>query len=104
MDIVWYHLSTLRAPDTTFYFSQLSEITKLVLIMPHSNAQEECVLPMIQKNMAVFWPSLDIKGTLSSILTIKHANTEPANSLEPSKELLKKAKLAKWEYKAHSKK
>ena len=65
----------------------------------HSDAQEECIFLMTQKNKIAFRPNLDPKGTLSSILTIKLAKTGPANSFE---EVLKKAKSTTWEYnKAH---
>ena len=60
---------------------------------------------MVHKDKMAFRPSLDPKGTLSSILTIKLAKTVPAHGFEPTKELLKTAKSATWEYnKAHSKK
>ena len=105
MDIVWHHISTMRDPDNTLRFAQLSQIVKLILVIPHSNAEEERVFSMVRKNKTAFRPSLDPKGTLSSILTIKLANTQPAHSYEPSKEVLKKAKSATWDYnKAHSKK
>ena len=41
MDIVWHHLSSLKAPDGNLRFNQLCKIAKLVLVLPHSNAQEE---------------------------------------------------------------
>ena len=105
MDTVWHHIATMRAPDNTLRFARLSRIAKLTLVIPHSNAQEERVFSMVRKNKTAFRPSLDPKGTLSSILTIKLASTEPAHSFEPAKEVLKKAKSATWEYnKAHSKK
>ena len=98
MDIIWHYLSTLRAPDNTLRFARLSNIAMLVLIVPHSNAEEERVFSMVRKNKTCFRPSLDPKGTLSSILTIKLADNLPAHSYEPSKEVLKKAKSATWEY------
>ena len=49
---------------------------------------------MVRKNKAVIHPNLHPKGTLSTILTIKFANTEPAHCFKPSKELLKRAKSA----------
>ena len=105
MDVVWHHMSTMRAVDSTYRFARLSKVARLVLIIPHSNAQEERVFSMVRKNKTAFRPSLDPKGTLSSILTIKLANTDPAHCFEPSQELLKKAKSATWEYnKAHSRK
>ena len=105
MDIVWHHISTMRDPDNTLRFARLSQIVKLILVIPHSNAEEERVFSMVRKNKTAFRPSLDPKGTLSSILTIKLANTQPAHSYESSKKVLKKAKSATWDYnKAHSKK
>ena len=71
MDIVWHHISTLKAPDGRLRFSHLSKVAMLVLIIPHSNGKEEHVFSMVCKNKTAFRPSLDPKGTLSSILTIK---------------------------------
>ena len=104
-DVIWHYLSTHKAPDGSFFFSRLSQVAKLVLLIPHSNATEERIFSMVRKNKTAFRPSLDPKGTLSSILTIKLASTEPAHEYDPSKEVLRKAKSATWEYnKTHSKK
>ena len=102
MDIIWHHLSSLKSPDGTVCFKRLCQIAKLVLIIPHLNAQEERVFSM----ETTFRPSLDPKGTLSSILTVKLASVEEAHLYEPSREVLRKAaKSATWEYnKAHSRK
>ena len=105
LDVIWHHLATMKAPDGTLRFNRLCRVAKLVMVIPHSNAQEERVFSMIRKNKTSFRPSLDPKGTLSSILTIKLASTGDAHSYEPSQEVLRKAKSATWEYnKAHSKK
>ena len=106
MDIIWHHLSTMKAPDGTLRFSRLCQVAKLVMVIPHSNAEEERIFSMVRKNKTSFRPSLDPKGTLSSILTIKLASTgETSQCYEPSKEVLRKAKSATWEYnKVHSKK
>ena len=105
MDVVWNHLSSMRAADNSFLFPRLAEVAKLVLTIPHSNAQEERLFSMVQKNKTAFRPSLDPKGTLSSILAIKLATKEPAHSFEPPKDVLHNAKAATWEYnKVHSKK
>jgi hypothetical protein len=85
MDILWHYLSTLRAPDHALLFSRLWKVANLVLVIPHSNAEEERVFSIVQKNKTAFHPSLDPKGTLSSILTIKLANPEPAHCFEPTK-------------------
>lgn len=94
IDVVWSYLSTLKAPDCTLLLPRLSKVAMLVLVIPHSNAQEERVFSMVRKNKTAFRPNLDPKGTLSSILTIKLAQPEPAHKFEPTKELLKEAKSA----------
>lgn len=102
LDSIWHHL---KAPDHSYRFHRLSQVAKLVLVIPHSNAQEERVFSMIRKNKTAFRPNLDPKGTLSSIITVKLGSTEKPHQYEPSKEVLKRAKSATWEYnKAHSKK
>ena len=105
MDIIWNFLSDKKLPDGSLCFKRLSSISKLILVLPHSNAEEERLFSIVRKNKTAFRPTLDPKGTLSSILTIKFAGKEPAHQFEPPKELLKKAKSATSEYnKMHSKK
>ena len=105
MDILWHHLASMRAADNSFCFPRLIKVAKLVLTIPHSNAQEERIFSMVRKNKTAFRPSLDPNGTLSSILSIKLAAGEPAHCFEPPKEVLCNAKSATWEYnKAHSNK
>ena len=106
MDILWHYLSTLRDPDGSYRFERLSAVTMLILVIPHSNAEEERVFSMVRKNKTAFRPSLDPERTLSSILTIKLAcSGQPAHAYEPTSEVLKNAKAATWEYnKMHTKK
>eukprot|EP00731_Ephydatia_muelleri_P033141 Em0025g97a len=98
MDIVWHHLSSLKAPDGNPRFNRLSKIAKVVLVIPHSNAQEERIFSMVRKNKTCFRPNLDPKGTLSSILTVKLATKQECHQYEPTKEVQNKAKSATWEY------
>ena len=105
IDVIWQHLSERKGCDGTHTFLRLSRVAKLALIIPHSNAGEERVFSIIRKNKTAYRPSLDPKGTLSSIMKIKLADLQPAHSIRPPPELLRKAKSATWEYnKAHSKK
>ena len=83
MDILWHFLSTLKIPDNSLCFGKLSKVAKLVLVIPHSNAEEERLFSMVHKNKTAFRPSLDPKGTLSSLLTMKLASTEPAHKFDP---------------------
>ena len=77
-----------------------------MLILPHSNSEEEQVFSLISKNKTKFRSNLQLDGTLSSIITIKLANLELCNKYEPPKSILEKAKTAvTMEYNCeHSKK
>ena len=97
-DVILHYLSTHKAPDGSFFFSRLSQVAKLVLLIPHSNAKEEQIFSMVRKNKTAFCPSLDLKGTLKNV-------DHTTSKYRPSKEVLRKAKSATWEYnKTHSKK
>lgn len=98
MDMIWNYLSTVRLPDGSLCFPKLSRIAKLILVIPHSNAEEERLFSLVRKNKTAFRPNLDPRGTLSSILTIKLANDKPSHKIEPTKELLKEAKSATSKY------
>lgn len=105
MDILWHFLSKLKMPDGSCCFGRLAKVAKLVLVIPHSNAEEERVFSMVRKNKTAFRPSLDPKGKLSSLLTIKLASAGPAHKFEPPKKVLKEAKSATTSYnKTHRKK
>ena len=69
----------------------LCDVAKTILILPHSNAGEERVVSL----KTAFRPSLQVNGTLASLLTIKMANKQP--SFEPPTDLLTSAKKA-WNY------
>ena len=54
MDILWQYVSTMKAPDHTPPFLMLSKVAMLVLVIPHSNAEEERVFSMVRKNKTSF--------------------------------------------------
>lgn len=102
-DELWAYLSTLKSCDGTLKFPKLSKVAKLVLVLPHSNAEEERVFSMVTKIKTAFRPSLKLDGTLSSIITVKLANPEPCTQYEPPKDILQAAKKATVNYnKSHS--
>lgn len=104
LDVLWNYLSTLRSGDGYERFKRLSKIAKLVLIIPHSNADEERVFSMVRKNKTPFRPNLGLETTLSSLLTVKLATDEPCHKFEPHSSVIKKAGKVTWEYnKEHSK-
>ncbi|XP_064422522.1 uncharacterized protein LOC135360046 [Latimeria chalumnae] len=103
MDSIWAHLSNVKNPAGPMRFPSLSRVARLVLVLPHSNADEERVFSLIRKNRTPFRPNLALDGTSSSIIQVKLANPEPCFKYEPTKEVIKKAKGATWEYnKKHS--
>lgn len=77
MDVVWgIHISK-KLP-------KLFQVAEVVLLIPHSNAEEERVFSMVRKNKTDFRASLATDGSLSSILTVKLNNREPSHTFEPS--------------------
>ena len=61
-DILWQHLSTLKSSDGRNVFKMLSKVAMLVLLIPHSNADEERIFSMVRKNKTQFRPSLGLEN------------------------------------------
>ena len=101
MDVTWGDLNTTKSADGVPRFDLLARV---VLCLPHSNAEEERVFSMIGKNKRAERSSLQVKGTLSSIMTVKLADLN-AKTFTPPASVLKAAKSATYEYnKAHKRK
>ena len=77
-------------------FDLLLKVSKLVLVLPHSNESEERVFTMVKKNKTPFRTSMGF-NTFGYILTVKLAN-QNATKFIPDKALLKSAKSATWKY------
>ena len=93
IDVVWSHLcgmSSLATGEPRFLL--LSTVARLVLVITHSNADEERVSSLINKNKTYFRPSLALDGTLSSIVQVKLAAPDQCSIFEPLKEVLTKDK------------
>ena len=84
--------------ESCLVFSELQQVVKSVLVIPNSSASEERVFSMVRKNKTLFRPSLGLEGTLSPIIGIKLGIDDPREKFESSKQLLKDAKKATWEY------
>ena len=78
------------------------QIALLVLTLPHSNSEEERVFSLVTKNKTKFRPNLKPDGTLSSILTIKLANTAPCQDYEPPKKSLSQPGKQLWPIIGHT--
>ncbi|XP_033115332.1 uncharacterized protein LOC117115582 [Anneissia japonica] len=98
IDRIWHSISNMKTVEGTSRFPRLVNVAKLVLVIPHSNAEEERIFSMVRKNKTSFRSNLDPKGTLSSILTVKLAQHLPVHAYETPTEILKKAKGATWAY------
>ena len=102
MDLVWSYSNTMKRGDGMLKFTKLSQVARLVLTLPHSNAEEERVFSLVTKNKTNFRPNLKLDGTLCSILTVKLANPDPCQKFEPCTTIIEKAKTSTMEYnKAH---
>ena len=97
-DVLWQNLSTLKSSDGRNVFKRLSKVAKLVLLIPHSNADEERIFSMVRKNKTQFRPSLGLHKTLHSILTVKLATEEPCFKFEPDRTVVHKAGKVTWQY------
>ncbi len=79
-------------------FERLAVVAKLVLVLPHANADAERVFSVVGLNKTKRRDSLALDGNLSSIMTIKMANLEPCFKWEPPSDITKASKKATGQY------
>ena len=96
VDILWGYIGEMKDCIGKYQFDLLFKVTKLVLVLPHSNASEKRMFSMVKKNKTPFRASMGF-NTLGFILAVKLANPN-ATKFKPDKALLKSAKSATWEY------
>ena len=81
-------------------FPRLWKVVRLVLTIPHSNAEEERAFSIVRKNKTCFRPRLDPYETLASIVTVKLAmESESVETCNIPQEVLTVAKSATYKYK-----
>lgn len=98
IDKLWGYLKDLKKPGTNICeFDLLFKVANVVLTIPHSNAGEERIFSLINKNKTSSRSSLSLDGTLSSLITVKTHIEEPLK-WQPSEELIKKAKQSTSSY------
>ncbi len=77
VDVLWWHIANLKLSGTnTPGFKYLFRVAEIVVILPHSNAEEERLFSIVRKNKTDFRSSLKLHGTFSSILTMKYTYPE----------------------------
>ena len=101
IDQMWHYLGNLQGCDG-FRFNFLYEVVKYILLLPHSNADEERIFSLIAKNKAKFRASLSNETSLPSILSSKVNcfNYTACYKFEPSQSLIENAKRATGRYNA----
>jgi hypothetical protein len=97
MDVIWGHLGNLKVSGYP-RFQHLSKVAQLVLVLPHSNAEEERAFSLVRKNKTCFRGNLDMNRTLSAIMTIKMNSTAPCFEYKPTDEVVKNSKKVTWQF------
>ena len=97
VDVLWGYLRGIKEPGSSqLMFGLLFRVAE-VMTIPHSNAGEERIFSFINKNKTPSRSSLQLEGTLSSLLLIKTHISDPL-TWEPSNVMLEKAKGATRAY------
>ena len=92
---MWSALAAAKDRATKLHkFGRLAKVARLVLTLPHSNADAERVFSAIGLNKTDIRNRLQLNGTLSSLMTIKMATSEPCYMYEPPEKVLKAARKA----------
>ena len=95
IDILWYYLYMMKIPGTNkSKFENLFKLAKVVLSVVHSNAEEESLLSRVRKNLTSQRASLQLDGTLSSIISfqVNRLQYQPYYKYEPSLKVIEEAK------------
>ena len=81
-------------------FPRLRLAMRLILTIPHSNAEEERIFSLVRKNKTCFRPNLDPEEPLASIASVKLAmKAEAVECFEIPDEILRDAKIVTDRYK-----
>lgn len=93
--VLWWHIGQMQQPETSVLrFRDLSKVVHTVLVIPHSNAEEERLFSMVHKSKTDSRSSLNIDGTLSNITLANSETTTPCYKWKPDNELLQSSKRA----------
>ena len=74
LDLLWSFIGQMKDhAENALLFLRLWKVVRLILTIPHSNAEEERVFSIVRKNKTSFLRRLDPEETLASIVTVKLA-------------------------------
>ena len=106
IDVLWYHIFLMKVPGSNrSKFHNLFRLVKVILVIIHSNAEEESLFSRVRKNLTAQRASLSLDGTLSSIISFQLNRTqgETCYQYQPSESVISRSKKVTWEYnKEHS--
>ncbi|XP_056003345.1 uncharacterized protein LOC125662754 isoform X2 [Ostrea edulis] len=89
----WNTMGNLKLPSGQKQFQLLHQLSKIVLTLPHSNADTERTFSMLKKIQTDSRESLADK-TIHSLLSVKINNPEECHQYKPEPELVRAAKSA----------
>ena len=100
-DSLWSFIGQMKDhAENPFLFPRLWKILRLILTIPHSNAEEKRVFSIVRKNKTCFGPRLDPEETLVGIVAVKLAmKSESVETFNIPQEVLTAAKSATYKYK-----
>ena len=101
MDVLWSYVGDMKdTAEGVLCYPRLRKVANLILTISHSNAEEERVFSIIQKNKTCFHPNLDPEETLASVVTVKLAmESQNVESFKIPDEVLTASKSATYKYK-----
>ena len=101
LDSLWSFIGQMNDhAENALLFPRLWKVVRLILTIPHSNAEEERVFSIVRKNKTCFRPRLDPEETLASIVAVKLTmESESVETFNISLEVLTVAKSATYKYK-----
>ena len=98
VDFLWGYLRGVKKRGTNSNkLDLLFKVAEVVMTIPHSNAAEERIFSLINKNKTPTRSSLNADGTLSSLIVVKTHLDNPVE-WQPSATLIDKAKRATKSY------
>ena len=101
LDSLWSFIGQMNDhAENALLFPRLWKVVRLILTIPHSNAEEERVFSIVRKNKTCFRPRLDPEETLASIVTVKLVmESESVETFNIPQEVLTAAKKVTYKYK-----
>ena len=101
LDSFWSFIGQMEDhAENALLFLRLWKAFRLILTIPHSNAEEERAFSIVRKNKTCFRPRLGPEETLASIVTVKLAmESESDDTFNIPGEVLTAAESAIYKYK-----